>query len=103
MRAEIAQSYQPFDDALKSARDKEYMYLIYPTILRWDDRKAEWTGSTDQVEIEIELVETSTGKLLDSSILKSKNDIVGSGLNRPEGLLSELFSDYVHGLLMSAR
>ena len=98
MKAERASSYQTFEDAKKTASDKSYRYLFYPTILRWEDRKSEWTGKTDHVEIEIEVVEASTGKVLDSSILNSKNDILGSGLERPQALLSRLFSDYVHGL-----
>jgi len=99
MRAEIARSHQSFDDAKKSALDSNYKYLFYPTIVRWEDRTSEWTGKTDQIEIWIEVVEVSTGKIVDSSMLISKSDIVGSGLGPPQGLLSELFSNYVHGLL----
>ena len=98
MKAEKANSYQAFEDATRTARDKAYKYLFYPTIVRWEDRESEWSGKTDQVEIEVEIVEASTGKVLDSAILRRKSDIVGSGLGRPQELLSSLFSDYVHNL-----
>lgn len=99
MRAEIARSHQSFDDAKDSALESNYKYLFYPTIIRWEDRTSEWTGKTDQIEIWIEVVEVSTGEMVDSSKLISKSDIVGSGLGPPQWLLSELFSNYVHGLL----
>ena len=98
MKTEIALSYQSFEDARKSVQDKEYKYLFYPTILRWEDRKGEWTGKTDVIEIEIYIVEALSGKVLDSSVVRSKSGIVESKLDRPEALLSALFSDYVHGL-----
>lgn len=99
MRAEIARSHQSFDDAKKSALEANYKFLFYPTVVRWEERKSEWTGKTDQIEIWIDMVEVSTGKIVDSSILTSKSDIIGSGLGLRHGLLPELFSNYVHSLL----
>lgn len=98
MKAEKASSYQTFEDAKKTARDKAYKYLFYPTILQWEDRKSEWTGKIDEVKVQIDIVDASTDEVLESTILVGKNDMVGSGLERPQALLSKLFSDYVHGL-----
>lgn len=36
-RVEMGQSHQSFDDAIKFARDNGFSYLVYPTILHWEE------------------------------------------------------------------
>jgi hypothetical protein len=47
----------------------EFKYLVYPTILHWEDRTTEWSALPDRVEVKIDLNETATVKLLDSIVI----------------------------------
>jgi len=97
-RVEIGSAYQTFDDALKSARNHGYQYLVYPTILHWEDRATEWSAIPDRVEVKIEIIEATTGSPLDSAIIKGKSGLMTFGGDHPQDLLPKPVEDYVSGL-----
>ena len=51
---ETGHQYQPFDEALSYAKKNGYGYLVFPTILEWEDRSTEWSGIPDRASIKIE-------------------------------------------------
>lgn len=97
-RVETGRFPLSFDEALKFARDNGYRYLVYPTILHWEDRATEWSGIPDRVEVKIEIVETTTGKTLDSGIIKGKSGLATFGGDHPQDLLPKPVEEYVSRL-----
>src|SRR5215468_3218748 len=47
-------------------------YLVYPTILHWEERATEWSGLPDRIEVKVELVDVATDTPLDTGIIKGK-------------------------------
>ena len=41
--AKIGRSTHSFDEAMEAARKIGHKYLVYPTILHWEDRATEWS------------------------------------------------------------
>jgi hypothetical protein len=97
-RVETGRSPQSFDEALKIARDSGYRYLVYPTILQWEDRATEWSAIPDRVEVKIEIVDATTGKTLDSAVIKGKSGLATFGGDHPQDLLPKPVEDYVSRL-----
>ena len=94
----MAQSYQSFDDALKFTRDNGYKYLVYPTILHWEDRATEWSAIPDRVEVKIDIIESTTAKLLDSVVIKGKSGLATFGGDHPQDLLPKPVGEFVSTL-----
>jgi len=97
-RVEPGREYQPFDEALKTARDKGYTHLVYPIILHWEDRATEWSGISDRVEIKVELINAGTGETLDSAIIKGKSKWATFGGDHPQDLLPKPIEDFIASL-----
>lgn len=51
----LGSSAQSFKEARVAAKKSGYKYLIYPTILHWEDRATEWSGRPDKVEVPVDL------------------------------------------------
>lgn len=64
---ETGHQYQPYSEALDYAKTNTFDYLIYPTVLAWEDRATEWSGMPDNVSIKIAVVDTATGRTADSA------------------------------------
>jgi hypothetical protein len=41
---------------LTHAKENNYGYLVFPTILEWEDRATEWSGIPDKASIKIAMV-----------------------------------------------
>lgn len=97
-RVEMGQSYQSFDDAIKFARDSGFRYLVYPTILHWEDRATEWSALPDRVEVKVDIVESINAKLLDSLVVTGKSGLATFGGDHPQDLLPKPVDEFVSGL-----
>lgn len=97
-RVDVGNVYQAYDDALKTARDKAYTYLVYPTILHWEDRATEWSGRPDRIEVKIEVVEVTTDGLMDSAIIKGTSKWATLGGDHPQDLLPKPVEEFVASL-----
>jgi len=89
------QSFLPFEESLKYARDNNYKYLVYPTILEWEDRATEWSGIPDRVELKIEFIQTATGRIVESGIVKGKSGLGTFGGDHPQDLLPIPINEFV--------
>jgi Domain of unknown function (DUF4823) len=101
-RVEVALSYQSFGDSLQFARKSEFKYLVYPTILHWEDRATEWSALPDRVEVKIDLIETAMGKLLDSVVIRGKSGLATLGGDHPQDLLPKPVDEFVSSLFHPA-
>jgi len=97
---ESAFRYQSFEDAMQYAKDNKYEYLVFPTILEWEDRATEWSGIPDRVSIKITVFDVSTQKRLDSAIVKGKSGWATFGGDHPQDLLPEPVEQYTDSLFL---
>ena len=94
----VSNQYRPFSSALSQARIKGSEYLIYPTILEWEDRATEWSGKPDRISIKIQTVEANTGKTLNSTIIQGKSSWATLGGDHPQDLLQKPIEELVNNL-----
>ena len=90
--------YEKYEVAINSARNNGAMYLIFPTILHWEDRATEWSSIPDKVEVKIEIVNVETSKTLSSVFIKGKSGIGTFGGDLPQYLLPVPIEKYVSSL-----
>ena len=89
---------QTFDDSLQAARKANAKYLVFPTILQWEDRATEWSAIPDKVEVKVEVVATSNGQVLESVLIQGKSGIATFGGDHPQDLLPKPITAFVFGL-----
>ena len=94
----VSNQYRPFSGALSHAKVKGAEYLIYPTILEWEDRATEWSGKPDRISIKIQTVKVSTGKTLNSTIIQGKSAWATLGGDHPQDLLQKPIEELVNSL-----
>ncbi|HEX3036586.1 MAG TPA: DUF4823 domain-containing protein [Thermodesulfobacteriota bacterium] len=94
-RVEIAKAYQTYDEALVSAKAKGWKYLVYPTILQWENHATEWNGIPDKVEVKIQVIETAPDKLVDAVIINGKSGLATFGGDQPQDLLPLPVEEYI--------
>lgn len=95
---EIAHNYQSLKEALSYSIKKDFKYLVFPTILEWEDRATEWSGISDKASIKISVIEVKTGKIIDSVIIKGKSGLATFGGDHPQDLLPKPVDEYIHDL-----
>ena len=94
----VSETVQSIGEASLAAREAGYKYLIYPTILHWEDRATEWSGLPDRVEVKIEIVDAQPNYLLGSVIVKGKSGLATFGGDHPQDLLPEPIQAFVSSL-----
>jgi Domain of unknown function (DUF4823) len=97
-RAEIAQTFQPYDAVLATARNIVAKYLVNPTILHWENRATEWNGIPDRIEVKIEVIDVPTDSTAASVIIKGKSGLATLGGDNPQDLLPKPVEEFVSGL-----
>lgn len=96
--ARAGRSTQDFDAALEAARKAQCKYLVFPTILHWEDRATEWSSLPDRVEVKIEVINTVTESVAASAIIKGKSGLATLGGDHPKDLLPEPVEEFVSSL-----
>ena len=97
-RVEIGIEHESFDDALLHARSNSFKYLIYPTILHWEDHATEWNGVADKVEVKVEVVESATDNNVDTAIISGRSGIATFGGDKPQDLLPMPVEEFISNL-----
>ncbi|GAW87913.1 conserved hypothetical protein [Bathymodiolus platifrons methanotrophic gill symbiont] len=81
-------------DSLLSAKQQGYVFLIYPTILHWEDRATEWSGLRDRAKIKLELIDTDTKVTVDNAIFNLVGTWWTFGGLHPQDMVSEAVKEY---------
>ena len=97
-RADRADAYATLPASLDAARAAGATFLVYPTIIAWEDRATEWSGKSDVAEVRIEIVSVASGKVADSVIIKGKSGWATLGGDHPQDLLPKPIGDYFNAL-----
>ena len=90
----VAPAHQSFDMALKRAGAGNSDYLVYPTILEWEDRATEWSALPDRVAVKIEIIRVDTGESVDSVVISGKSGLATLGGDHPQDLLPRPIEEY---------
>ena len=94
----ISANQQSFQESIEVSKNRGFDYYICPTILHWEDRRTEWSGRPDRVEVKIAIYHITTGKEIDSVIIKSKSRWATFGGDHPQDLLRQPINEYISTL-----
>nr|CAP48594.1 putative integron gene cassette protein [uncultured bacterium] len=94
----VGRTPQSFAEARDTALSENWEFLVYPTILHWEDRATEWSAIPDTVEVKIEVVETETDSSIASAVIKGKSGLATFGGDHPQDLLPQPIDDFVSSL-----
>ena len=97
-QVETGHEYQSYKESLDYAQTNNFDYLIFPSILEWEDRATEWSGKPDKASIKISIIKVSTSRTIDSAIIKCKSGLATLGGDHPQDLLVKPVDDYVNTL-----
>jgi len=86
------------DLALEHARRSGKEIVVLPTILHWEDRATEWSMIPDKVEVNITVVQVSSGAVISSGVVKGESGIATFGGDHPQDLLPEPIEAFVSSL-----
>ena len=85
-------------EATNHARDLQYEFIAFPTILKWQDRPTEWTGVRDKLQIKIDLISVETGQVLRTTMIDAKGRWMTDGDDQPQDLLPDPVDKFVRSL-----
>jgi hypothetical protein len=85
---------ETLDEGKANAAKANAHYLVYPTIMRWEDRSTEFSGRRDKVEIRLELWNVPEDRLMDIRLIQGTSKWMTDGGDKPQDLLAEPFAKY---------
>ncbi|TRZ93704.1 DUF4823 domain-containing protein [bacterium] len=86
------------EEGLEEVKKLNFMYLVYPKILHWEDRATEWSGIRDKVNVKVDIFDGATEERLDSVTIKSKGTWFTFGGYHPQDILKKAINKYVDSL-----
>jgi len=72
--------------------------LVYPTIYNWEDRNTAWSGITDKVTIDVQIISLKDNIVIDKTSLSSHSSWFTFTNEPPQKLLPKMFEEYVKQL-----
>lgn len=93
-KMEMLANISSIEQATANAKEKSLEYVIYPSILLWEDRVTEWSGIKDKVDLKMTIIEVKTGKEIDSSLIQGRSRWMTFGGDHPQDLLPGPLSEY---------
>lgn len=97
-QVQISTVTETFNGAINSANKNSFNFLVYPTILHWEDRATEWSSIPDKVEVKLLLVDLRNKQTLESVIIKGKSGLATFGGDHPQDLLTKPIEEFVSTL-----
>jgi hypothetical protein len=94
----ISKFPESVSEALESARRGNLEYVVYPSILRWEDRATEWSGRRDRLALKVDLIDLRAGTIVFSREIESTGKWMTDGGESPRDLLTEPAEQYVNAL-----
>ena len=94
----IAQQPEDYQSALDFASSRKFDYLVYPSILHWEDRATEWSAKADRVKVKLVVVDVKTKQVIKSGIIEGKSGLATFGGDRPQDLLPEPTKEFLSSM-----
>ncbi|MFV0486319.1 MAG: DUF4823 domain-containing protein [Vibrio fluvialis] len=95
----IAQKPESYASALQFASERKFDYLVYPTILHWEDRSTEWSAKPDKVKVKISVIDVKQKSTIKAGIIDGKSGLATFGGDKPQDLLPEPTKEFFSDLL----
>ena len=90
--------FEAHDEALKAALYGGHTYLFCPSIIQWENHYTKQTEVPNKITIKINVIETLTGKRIDSAIISGKSRVMTREGEQPQDLLTTPIRIYVDSL-----
>lgn len=97
-RVEIAPEEEKLEGGLQKAKNAGFSYLINSKLLHWADHATEWSGIRDRIDMNLDIFDVLTGKLLDSINFKGNGPWLTFGGYHPEHIVRKSIDEYVSSL-----
>jgi hypothetical protein len=81
--------------ALVSARDRDLMYVAYPSILDWQNEATPMASVPDKVKVRIDIVDVASANVIDAVVLEKQTSEMASSKTPPQELLTSPVKEYV--------
>ena len=98
VQAEKEEGFQGKETSLANAKAKGFDILMFSTILHWEDRATEWSGKRDRANIKIELIDTQTESIVDSTLFNLVGTWWTFGGLHPQDMVNETTEAYFQQL-----
>ena len=76
-------------EALEIARKGNMEYVLYPTIVKWEDRATEFSGRRDRLTVKAELIDLSTSQVVFAREVEATGKWMTDGGESPKDLLDQ--------------
>jgi hypothetical protein len=93
-----AKTPETLEEAVNQARDISYEYVVFPAILKWQDRATEWTGVRDKLQVKIDLVAVDSGAVVRTTMIDGKGKWMTDGEETPQDMLAEPVDKFVRAM-----
>lgn len=94
-RVEIAPSGEKFEEGLQKAKSTGFAYLINSKLSHWADHATEWSGARDRIDMNLDIFEVSSGRLLDSVNFIGNGPWLTFGGYHPEHIVAKSIDEYI--------
>jgi hypothetical protein len=89
---------ESLSEALENARKYNTDFLVYPVLLKWEDRATEWSGRRDRLQVRVDTIDLATSKVVFSEMIEATGKWMTDGGDTPADLLEEPSESYVNSL-----
>ncbi|MGN6385151.1 MAG: DUF4823 domain-containing protein [Verrucomicrobiota bacterium] len=89
---------ESLSEALDSARKMNAEYLVYPVLLKWEDRATEWSGRRDRLQVRVDTIDLSDSRVVFSRMIEATGKWMTDGGDTPADLLDQPSESYVNSL-----
>ena len=94
----ISKFPESLSEALESARGRNAEYLVYPNLLKWEDRATEWSGRRDRLQVRIDTIDLTDSRVVYSKMIEATGKWMTDGGDTPIDLLEQPAEGYVNSL-----
>ena len=97
-RTQLSGSPVPVSVDITNAAATNCAYLVDPTIVKWEEEPAEWTGKPDVLEMKLQLLQVPDGAVVSSAVFSAKSKWLTLGGDHVEHLLQPFAANWVRAL-----
>lgn len=81
-----------------TARQNQMRYVVYPTILDWQNDATQMADIADKLKVKIEIIDVATGEVIGAAVLRNKTGFFTTDKVALQQLLAPPLSTYIAGL-----
>lgn len=97
-RVEVAPEGEKLEEGLQKAKSSSFTYLVNSKISRWEDYVTEWNGKLDMIDMQMDILDVSSGKTIDSVNFNGNGTWWTFGGYHPQHILTKAMDEYIANL-----